>query len=84
MPLPRLEDTIPRMRRPRWLPLLCLALTSSVWPQNDERILDYHSDIAVKQDGSMDVRETIKVAGPRSADQARQSRSRKKGTAMEP
>ncbi len=49
------------MRRLLWLPLLCLALTSSVWPQNDERILDYHSDITVNPDGSMDVRETIKV-----------------------
>jgi len=49
------------MRRLGWLPLLLLALISSVWPQNDERILDYHSDITVSQDGSMVVRETIKV-----------------------
>lgn len=49
------------MRRLKWLPFLCLALTSSAWPQNDERILRYHSDITVNSDGSMDVRETIQV-----------------------
>ncbi len=49
------------MRRLIWLSLLCIALTSSAWPQNDERILDYHSNITVNQDGSMDVRETIQV-----------------------
>jgi uncharacterized membrane protein YgcG len=32
-----------------------------VTAQADERILDYHSDIAIRTDGSMDVHETIRV-----------------------
>ncbi len=52
------------MRTLRWLPFLALALALALpaWTQeSDERILDYHSDITVKQDGSMQVRETIQV-----------------------
>ncbi|MGH9509820.1 MAG: DUF2207 domain-containing protein, partial [Terriglobales bacterium] len=63
------------MRKLLWLPVLCLLLNIPARSQNqpssgfpsdisqlgDERILDYHSDITVHADGSMDVRETIKV-----------------------
>lgn len=63
------------MRTLRWLPLLLLVLAVPLWTQEsseqpypsdasqlaEERILDYHSDITVEQDGSMQVRETIKV-----------------------
>lgn len=45
---------------------LCLSLCllfffGTSFAQNDERILDYHSDITVLKDGSMLVTETIKV-----------------------
>ncbi len=43
------------------LTLLCILAAIPVAAQDTERILSFHSDIAVHQDGSMTVQETIKV-----------------------
>lgn len=46
----------------RWLWLLLfLAVPALAQLQVDERILSFHSDIAVREDSSMEVRETIRV-----------------------
>ncbi len=54
----------PSMRKVLWsqlVLLLLLVLTPFSWPRYDERILGFHCDITVSADGSMEVRETIKV-----------------------
>ena len=48
------------IRRPWLAPLLLLAVSGMAWAQ-EERILSYDSDIAVRPDASMRVTETIAV-----------------------
>ncbi|MHC5034435.1 MAG: DUF2207 domain-containing protein [Planctomycetota bacterium] len=49
------------MRKWLVLPLLALAAMAAPARAETERIIDFHSDITVKQDGSLLVKETIKV-----------------------
>ena len=45
--------------------LFVLLLAASAWAQDDERILEYHSDVSVKADASLVVRESIRVRAER-------------------